>query len=309
VASGCAPDTAVIARQSIQITAPDDPPTSVETDDDVATILADLAAEGFCDPADVEDEGAVTAMHFVVRGVIQEPCYVDQLDDSVDVDPVVVDNDPRLLTAWAVLGEIAPAEMIDDISLIAGYERCSDCESLAFVSQLDEAGSFFIVAVDVTAATDDPDELRLTMIHELTHVFAQVPGEQLDVTSSPDGCSTFFNGVGCFAEDSYMWAWIEEFWPVELRAALPEDGSVSTDAQARERCDADPAYAGVYAAVHPEEDFAETFSAYVFDVELDVAMSSKLAFFDRYPEFVAMRENARSAGYGNTPAEFEGCGE
>jgi hypothetical protein len=278
------------------------------TDEEVAQILVDLAAQGFCDPADVEDDGAVTVMHFVVRGELQEPCYVDQRDDGIEVDPVVIENDPRLLVAWDLLVEVAPIELVDDISLIAGFEPCGDCDSLAFVSQLDEAGTFVILALDVVAATQDPDEMRLTMMHELTHVFAQVPGEQLVVSDGPSGCDTFYNGVGCFTDDSYLWAWIQEFWPADVLATLPSDGSLATDEEAEQRCNADAAYTGSYAATHPEEDFAETFSAYVFDVEVDAALAPKFEFFDRYPEFVAIRENARAAGYAGTEANFEGCG-
>jgi hypothetical protein len=283
---------------------PDDP----LSDDEVAEILADLTEQGFCDPADVEDDGTVTAMHFVVRGELQDPCFVDQGDDETTVDPVVVDDDPRLLAAWDVLTEIAPIELVADISLLAGYEPCSDCDSLAFVSQLDEAGTFFLVAVDVVAATEDPDELRLTMMHELTHVFAQVPGEQLVVSSSSAGCETYYNAVGCLTGDSYLWAWIQEFWPPDVLATLPLDGSPGTTEEADARCAADPAYTGSYAAIHPEEDFAEAFSAYVFDVEVDPALTPKFEFFDRYPEFVAIRESARAAGYSGTPANFDGCG-
>jgi len=160
----------------------------------------------------------------------------------------------------------------------------------------------------VVAAVDDPDELRLTMMHELTHVFGQETGSQLIVSDGPAGCDTFYNGVGCFTEDSYLWAWIQEFWPPELRETLPRDGSVGSEDAAFERCDADASYTGSYAAIHPEEDFAETFSAYVFDVDVDPALQDKLDFFDRYPEFVAIRENARAAGYSGTPADFQGCG-
>ncbi len=275
--------------------APDEP----LSDDEVAEILEDLEANGFCDPRDVEDEGLVTAMHFVVQGQIQSPCYVDTPEEG---------SDPRLDEAWALLTSITPIELVDDISLLAGYERCDACETLAFVTQLDEAATFFIVAVDVLAAVEDPDELRLTMMHELTHVFAQRPVEQLIVVDNPTGCDTFFNGVGCFTEDSYLWAWIQEFWPPEIRDTLPSDGSVGSDDEADERCSTDRGYTGSYAAVHPEEDFAETFSAYVFDVDVDPALEAKMAFFDRYPEFVEIREAARALGYDDTEANFEGCG-
>jgi hypothetical protein len=278
------------------------------TDEEIATILADLEADGFCAPSDFEEEGIVTAIHFVVQGQIQDPCYVDQRGAGDDVSPVVVDDDPRLIAAWESLASIAPIELVDDISLVVGYEPCATCSTLAFVTTLDEESTFFIIAVDVVSGADDPDELRLTMMHELTHVFAQRPGEQLIVQSQNSPCDTFYNGIGCFTEDAYLWAWIQEFWPAEIRDTLPADGGVGTDEEADERCAADAGYTGSYAAVHPEEDFAETFSAYVFDIETDPALTAKYQFFDRYPEFVSIRENARAAGLSGIDDDFDGCG-
>jgi hypothetical protein len=278
------------------------------TDADAAVILADLEAGGFCDPADFEEEGVVTAIHFVLQGQIQDPCYVDQRGEGDDVAQVVVDDDPRLIAAWESLTAITPIELVDDISIVAGFEPCADCGTLAFVTTLDDDATFFVIAVDVVSGADDPDELRLTMLHELTHVFAQRPGEQLIVQSQIAPCDTYFNGIGCFTEDSYLWAWIQEFWPPDIRDTLPADGSVGTDDEADARCAADAGYTGSYAAVAPEEDFAETFSAYVFDVEVDPALTAKFEFFDRYPEFVVIRENARAAGLSGIAGNFGGCG-
>ncbi len=265
---------------------------------DTEAVLDELQQAGFCDPVDVEDEGVVTAMHFVVQGEIQPLCYSEPAGEE----------DPRLLDAWNSLIAVTPTELVDDISLVAGYEACSGCDTLAFVVALDTEATFFLLAVDVVAGAADPDELRLTMMHELTHVFAQAPGDQLIVQPTGDGCATYFNGVGCFTDDSYLWAWIQEFWsPAELDG-LPADGSPDDDRDAEQRCRSDARYTGAYAAVHPEEDFAETFSAYVYDVETDPALADKLAFFDRYPEFVAIRENARELGLAGTEGNFEGCG-
>ena len=279
------------------------------TREEIDELVADLTSAGFCDPDDVRDDGIVTAMHFVVQGELQPPCYVDQPGEGDDVADVVVDDDPRLISAWTSIVDITPNKLVSDISLLAGYEPCSTCDTLAFVTTLDEDSTFFLLAVDVVSGDDDPQELRLTMMHELTHVFAQKPDEQLDVTvSSAATCDTFHNGAGCFTEDSYLWAWIQEFWPPEIRDALPPDGSVGTDDEAADRCNRDAGYTGSYAAVHPEEDFAETFSAYVYDVDVDPALAAKFAFFDRYPEFVSIRESARALGFAGADSNFEGCG-
>ncbi|MFN3257397.1 MAG: hypothetical protein ACE37B_17070 [Ilumatobacter sp.] len=265
--------------------------------DETEQILAELQEGGFCDPADVEDLGEVTAMHFVVGGQIQPPCFVDG----------GVENDPRLLDAWESMTSITPTSLVSDVSLLAGFEACATCDTLAFVSALDEQGSFFLMAVDVVAGDADPDELRLTMQHELAHVFSQVPDEQLIVGDDGE-CATYFNGSGCFVEGSYVDQWIDQFWTAEMLAELPDDGSPNDDEVAGERCSLDPAFTGSYGATHPEEDFAETYSAYVFGVTLDEAMDDKLAFFDQFPEFAEVRDNAAAAGLVDIPNNFDGCG-
>ena len=316
-AAGCGldeSDVAVVAQRSDRTATPSDAvppanrcrivrtrsttPATTSTLPPTDELLDELQESGFCDPVDVEDEGTVTAMHFVVEGVLQPPCYAEPPGEE----------DARLLDAWESLTAITPNELVDDVSLLAGYEGCAGCDTLAFVAALDTEGTFFLLAVDVVAGADDPDELRLTMMHELSHVFTQEPGAQLIVQDDAIECATYFNGAGCFTDDSYMWAWIQEFWPPDELADLPSDGSPDDERDAQERCRNDAGYTGSYAAVHPEEDFAETFSAYVYDVEADPALDDKLAYFDRYPEFVAIRENARALELSGTESNFEGCG-
>lgn len=267
----------------------------MEEDVPVDEILAELEANGFCDPADVEgtgDVGTVTAMQFVVDGTRMPPC--------------VGDTDERLDRAWADLEAVAPADYLDDISLLAGYEACEGCDTLAFVSALDEEGSFFLMAVDVTAAQDDPDELWLTLLHELSHVFTQDPTTQLDVAAAPDTCETYHNGNGCVDESSYLWMWMSRFWdPVVLDTF--EEGEADQDG-GEQRCDLDRDYTGSYGASSPEEDFAEVFAAYVFDVDFGDDLSEKLAFFDEFDEFRRLRVRAGDLGLAGLPNSFERCG-
>lgn len=275
--------------------------SEVLDDDEVEEILDELLANGFCDPSDVDDLGPVTAMHFVVQGSIRPPCHLG------DGDTVSDDGDARLLEAWRALTDITPDDFLRDISLLAGYE-CASCDTLAFVSALDEEGSFFLLAVDMVAATDDPDELLVTLQHELSHVFTQIPGEQLDVGDDDGTCPTFHNGTGCFVEGSYLAEWIDAFWSDDLLDELPPDGEPSSDEEADERCVVDASFAGPYAATSPEEDFAETFAAYVFDIDVPDALDDKLEFLDARPEFVEVRQNAAAAGLAGLDYEFETCG-
>ncbi|PIE32722.1 MAG: hypothetical protein CSA55_02995 [Ilumatobacter coccineus] len=258
-------------------------------------IIAELEANEFCLPSDVEDGGdigTVTAMHFVVDGKLREPC-AGTLDD-------------RLIDAWDKLVAIARHEDVADISLLAGYEACEGCATLAFVTSLDEAGTFFLMAIDVTAAQADPDELLLTLVHELSHVITQNPRTELNIGVGPDQCDTYYNGSGCFTRNSYAWRWIEEFWSPEDLARVANDPDLAEGAE--DRCTNSAPYTGYYGATNPEEDFAEAFSAYVFSIELPSVMDAKLAFFDRYPEFVKMREQVSKLGLTGLSHSFEGCG-
>ena len=81
-----------------------------ELDADAQAILGELLANGFCDPADVEEDGVVTAMHFVVKGQVQPPC-------SGEVDP-------RLDAAWTAMADVTPVALLSDISLLSFFEVC-----------------------------------------------------------------------------------------------------------------------------------------------------------------------------------------
>jgi len=263
-----------------------------ELDEDEQAILDELQENGFCDPADIEDGGVVTAMHFVVKGQLQPPC-------SGEVDP-------RLEAAWTAMADVTPAALLSDISLFAGFEGCDTCDTLAFVTTLDDDAEFFLMAIDVEAGVDDLNELALTMQHELTHVFTQVPATQLDISIPAEECTTYYNGTGCFREGAYTWAWIQRFWDAEALATIPADGDVNEEA-GEARCVADAPYTGPYGASNPEEDIAEVFAAYVFDVEVSAALDEKLAFFDQFPEFREVRERAEALGRHEAAYSFDNC--
>jgi hypothetical protein len=263
-----------------------------ELDEEAQAILDELLANGFCDPADVEDGGVVTAMHFVVKGQVQPPC-------SGEVDP-------RLDAAWTAMADVTPAALRSDISLLAGFEGCDTCDTLAFVTTLDEDAEFFLMAIDVQAGAEDPNELALTMQHELTHVFTQVPATQLDISISAQECTTYYNGTGCLREGAYTWQWIQQFWDAEALATIPADGDVNEEA-GEARCVTDAPYTGAYGASNPEEDLAEVFAAYVFDVDVSTALDEKIAFFDQYPEFREVRDRAEALGRWDADYSFEDC--
>jgi hypothetical protein len=245
-----------------------------------------------CVPAVVGEElGSVPSIYAVVDGELADVCFGEPSE--------------VLERAWADLAAVTPAEELEPLALLAGFDGGGD--TLAFTAFADTRSvDRFLVAVDLFAAEDYPDELRLTMVHELAHVFTQMP-DQLDVFADPELCDTFWNGAGCFYDDSYVGQWIDDYWTEDELFAQPGDGSAD-EPLGEERCKLDPGYLGAYAASSPEEDFAESFSAFVFDLDVPAGVEPKLDWFEAFPDLAAFRDLQRSSGLPGVPNPFDVCG-
>ena len=183
-----------------------------EADGEDTSVTAGAVPDDECSPAalnDGDEEFVFISAFRVVDGTLAERCF------GID--------DPTIGSAWESLATIAPATQLGDLAIFAGFEPDGDnaAETLAFVNALDANGNSFQMSVNVAEAVIDPDELLLTLAHEFTHVFTST-ATQLDRTDDGvDTCATYFNGEGCYADDSLMLAWIDEFWDELLESVDP----------------------------------------------------------------------------------------
>ena len=234
--------------------------------------------------------------HYVVDGRLGEVC----LGEESDV----------LLDAWSKLADIAPPGQLGDLGLFGGFASGEhpDDVSLAFVTSIDDDGTLFSMSVNLEEADRDPDELLLTMAHEFAHVFTGI-STQVDRSSEAiDSCSTFYNGEGCYESDALVFQWIQRFWGGGLIDEIDVDVEPTAD-DGQERCELHPGFFGSYAASSPEEDFAESFSAFVFGLEADsAAQQEKLDWIAEQAGLVEFRDRAESAGYLSLPNNFDRCG-
>ena len=266
--------------------------------------VADLSSDGFpLDEVDCSEEAltggdegfAFTSAYVVVEGELGDLCF------GAD-DPVIVD-------AWESLATIAPRSQLAELLLFAGFEPDGDAEAdtLAFVNSIDADGSAFQMSVNTIDAVADPDELLLTLAHEFSHVFTAT-STQLDRTDEAiDECDTWFNGEGCYLDDSLMSAWIDEFWAGPLLDGLDpfEESPADTDA----RCEQNDGFFGPYAATNPEEDFAEAFSAFVLELQpLTDGQADRLDWIAEQPGLVEFRDRAVAAGLTPLANDFDVCG-
>lgn len=302
-------------RATAQISAIDGPPAHGVAARDVAAAPPSIDDNPFADP--VEGGGidfrltrsdirceldsvnpypqlTVVVAHVVVDGNLGAPCHGEP--------------DERLVAAWRLLASISPPGELHDLAMFTGFESTEPGRTtLAYVNRVDAPEAPFQMAVNLAEARRDPKELMLTMAHEFAHVITST-SDQLDSTVGPDGCETWHNRRGCFLTDSLMWSWIETFWgqgaidEVDLRSEpSPETGLA--------RCVGDPGFFGPYAASHPEEDFAEAFSAFVMRIEPRTdAQRDRIEWFTHRPELMRFRNLAIEADLGPLRYRFESCG-
>jgi hypothetical protein len=253
----------------------------------------DRAGGPRCDPDLVgEEDGPITVVYRVVDGSLGAVCFGR--------------DEPGVAEAWRLLEEVAGTELLEPLELFAGYDADGLPDTVAYAGPIGDSTTEFTVAVEVDEASADLNELGVTMMHELAHVISQRP-DQFDMDVGSAECATFHNTYGCFADGSYLDRWVNEFWDAEALSALPADGQPDQDA-GDERCSIDPAFPGAYAASHPEEDFAESFSAFVFDVDMPAAVQPRLRFFERFPELAMVRSRAQRLGRTDLPNNFDECG-
>ncbi len=243
-----------------------------------------------------DDDGFdFVAAHPVINGGLGAPCLGD-VDDT-------------LVAAWNALGSFSPPTQLTDIGVFSGFVPASDdaTDTLAFVTALDDDGAQFQMSVNLEAAELDEAELLLTLAHELTHVFTAT-SEQLDRSAEAiDDCATYDNGDGCYTDDALMTAWIDEFWDPTVLATV--DPFVDDPDAADQRCDLDAGFFGAYAATNPEEDFAEAFSAFVFDLPAATpGQQERLDWIAAQPGLAEFRTLAESAGLTPLDNNFDVCG-
>jgi len=262
---------------------------------------ADTRDEVDCDAEALgeDDQTEFVTAHFVVDGKLGAMCFGEE--------------DPTMAVAWDQLVAITPPGQLTDLGLFAGFipAASEDDEAdttLAFVNVIDDEGTAFQMSVNLDAFDDDPDEARLTLAHEFSHVFTST-STQLD--RSPEAvetCATHFSGEGCYLPDSLMAEWIDVFWDPGELASIDPNREAEVDDGA-ERCATDPSFLGPYAASTPEEDFAESFSAFVFEVEAPTdEVQAKLDWFADQPGLLEFQDRAIDARLGPLVGSFEGCG-
>jgi len=248
-----------------------------------------------CSPEAVGGDGTdFSTVHVVVDGILGTTCLGSE--------------DATLYAAWEALATIAPTTARSDLALFGGFSGGDDGEevTLAFVNALDDDGTVFQMSINLASFEDDENEAYLTVAHEFSHVFT-LGSTQIDRVALAEECETFDNGEGCFYNDALMAQWVELFWTDQMLSDFDSTQEATSEIGAP-RCELNPEFLGPYAASSPDEDFAETFAAFVFGVEVDPALDPKVEWMAAQPGLVEFRDRAEAAGLTPLDNGFELCG-
>ncbi len=202
------------------------------------------------------------------------------------------------LEVWDRFNEIFPADTHPEITRFRAIDAVESggIDGSVYASNSDRTE--WELVLDTTNAYGR-QELDRTIIHEFAHLLT-LRTDQIPVGSSVDGCAVYAPPEGCPAQDSYLHAYFSEFWPgyttSEFSAEEKGEGG-DCAGECATRFDTG-GFVTEYAATIPTEDIAESFAEWVISdgpPEGSTTQARKFEFFDRYPELVALRDQARAA--------------
>jgi hypothetical protein len=204
---------------------------------------------------------------------------------------------------WKLFVKIIPLYYRSDFRLYSVYND-SKSDTIASVVQNSEDNTKWNMDVNKALFYDDAWNLTIkenmyTLIHEFAHVLSlwesQVDylPENLSFESSierfKEKCTSTFLSEWCLKKDSYIQAFISNFWTKEEVVATEENKASIYEWQ-------ESKFVTDYAATSPAEDIAESFAYFVLKPKpkgVTVA-EKKMLFFYGYDELIKLRSLIRS---------------
>jgi len=167
----------------------------------------------------------------------------------------------------------------------------------AFVETLPPNNEYWSFAINTDLLgkerTDTSTEL---IVHELAHIisYESIAGRPLPQNAT---CHAYFKSRGCPKGNSYLTAYTKDFWSVSdlSRALKLRKNPDAVDAADEYFQDNESEYVSGYAALSPEEDFAESYAQYVTNrkIQNSSMASQKLWWFDQFTNLKNIRSTIK----------------
>lgn len=169
----------------------------------------------------------------------------------------------------------------------------------AFVETIPPTHTTWTFAVNSDVLSEvGKDSNKELITHELAHLisYEEIPNTALAGNAS---CHQYFKKNGCPKSNSYIAAFVKTFWgDEELERAITFKTKKDPIDEAYEYYeDFEDDFVSGYAALSPEEDFAESFAIYVVErgIKKNTLESQKVWWFDQFTDLQSARSSIRSS--------------
>lgn len=163
----------------------------------------------------------------------------------------------------------------------------------AFVQTLPPEHNSWLYAASEEDVLEDYELIDEVIVHELAHIISYEEAISSNHFQNIQ-CEDYFDNPGCPSANSYLRKYVDEFWS-EKNLKRAEDLTYSEDLfrniNSYYRKNQNN-YVSDYATISPEEDFAETFMFFVFDLDVKggTVADDKINFFSRFSKFLEVKK-------------------
>jgi hypothetical protein len=191
---------------------------------------------------------------------------------------------------WARVAGLSPdtlsTQYINEFKI---YTNTKD-DTIAYVVDENGDGKWTVAINRGMYDTISLKEQSSTVIHELAHIIT-LNSSQVKAQDE-SACTTQYMSEGCAGANSYLYTFIQAFWPSEM---LEKIGGIDSDSGA-EKVYTDKKFVTEYAATNPAEDIAESFAVFVLESKPEGTeeRDTKTTFFYSFPALVEMRTAMRT---------------
>jgi len=200
---------------------------------------------------------------------------------------------------WSVLSAVFPREVTTSISKFVVYERGGSrrTDALGYVRPDDGTRTGWEFGLSLVGLSDQ--DLATLLTHELAHLLS-LNGRQVDANSDREECDTYVTGGDCTRPGSLLDDYVDRTWSRALLVQFErfqdlDEGPRFDRAQSSFHSRNRQHFVSSYAATAPEEDFAETFSAWCLAGAPDAPrlatpeLVAKARFLSSRPELEGLR--------------------
>lgn len=190
--------------------------------------------------------------------------------------------------------ELFPDTYEEKLGRVAVYEDSFDFD--AFVETLPPKHDYWLYAVNERMLEDVTTEWNTELIvHELAHIvsYDSLSGK---TSLANQSCDAYFELHGCPPEGSYLSLFVDDFWSSSDLVRAEEFAEANDDYKSAYEYYNEHAsnYVSDYAAVAPEEDFAESFVYYMLDdIPSGRVARQKVDFFGQFSNLTKIRSKIR----------------